>query len=109
MQELGELIHMPKYGKLLHKFVHQFPRLQLSASIQPVTRGLLKIDLVISADFKWEVRHVCVSVCVSLCVGEKDAYLGYVHVEKPPHVFVAHCDSVSWIPGAVLCTVHCWL
>ena len=25
-QELGELIRMPKYGKTLHKLIHQFPK-----------------------------------------------------------------------------------
>jgi hypothetical protein len=54
-QELGELIRAPKYGKTLHRLVHQFPRLQLSAHVQPVTRGLLKLDLTITPDFKWEV------------------------------------------------------
>ncbi|KAL6751574.1 RNA helicase, activating signal cointegrator 1 [Haematococcus lacustris] len=53
-QELGELVRMPKHGKQLHKLVHQFPRLQLAAQVQPVTRGLLKIDLTITPDFKWE-------------------------------------------------------
>uniref|UniRef100_A0A7S3QXY0 RNA helicase n=1 Tax=Dunaliella tertiolecta TaxID=3047 RepID=A0A7S3QXY0_DUNTE len=53
-QELGELIRMPKYGKTLHRLVHQFPKLQLAAHVQPITRGLLKVDLSITPDFKWE-------------------------------------------------------
>ena len=28
-QELGELIRLPKMGKMVHRFVHQFPRLEL--------------------------------------------------------------------------------
>lgn len=47
---------MPKYGKTLHRLVHQFPKLQLAAHVQPITRGLLKVDLSITPDFKWEVR-----------------------------------------------------
>lgn len=53
-QELGELIRMPKYGKTLHRLVHQFPRLALAAHVQPITRTLLKVDLTITPDFKWE-------------------------------------------------------
>lgn len=55
-QELGELIRLPKMGKLLHKLVHQFPRLELAASVQPITRSVIKIDLTITPDFQWEVR-----------------------------------------------------
>eukprot|EP00879_Flechtneria_rotunda_P006108 GHRR01006421.1.p1 GENE.GHRR01006421.1~~GHRR01006421.1.p1 ORF type:complete len:1855 (+),score=687.13 GHRR01006421.1:742-6306(+) len=52
--ELGDLIRMPKYGKALHKFVHQFPRLELAAHVQPLTRTLLRIDLTITPDFAWD-------------------------------------------------------
>eukprot|EP00878_Enallax_costatus_P009764 GHUV01010197.1.p1 GENE.GHUV01010197.1~~GHUV01010197.1.p1 ORF type:complete len:1043 (+),score=291.77 GHUV01010197.1:469-3129(+) len=52
--ELGDLIRMPKYGKALHKFVHQFPRLELAAHVQPLTRSLLRIDLSITPDFAWD-------------------------------------------------------
>lgn len=54
-QELGELIRFPKMGKTLHRLVHQFPRLDLGAQIQPITRSILKIDLTITPDFQWEV------------------------------------------------------
>ena len=36
--EIAELIRMPKMGKTIHKFIHQFPKLELSTHIQPVTR-----------------------------------------------------------------------
>ena len=36
--EIGELIRAPKMGKLIHKYVHQFPKLELSTHIQPITR-----------------------------------------------------------------------
>ena len=42
-QELGELIRLPKMGKQLHRFVHQFPRLELAAHVQPITRSVLKV------------------------------------------------------------------
>ncbi len=42
-QELGELIRLPKMGKLVHRFVHQFPRLELAAHVQPITRSVLKV------------------------------------------------------------------
>ncbi|CEG74331.1 Putative Sec63-domain-containing protein [Rhizopus microsporus] len=42
-QELGELLGQPKLGRTLHKYVHQFPKLDLQAHVQPVTRSLLKL------------------------------------------------------------------
>ncbi|GBF99112.1 U5 small nuclear ribonucleoprotein 200 kDa helicase-like, partial [Raphidocelis subcapitata] len=53
-QELGELIRMPKYGKSLHKLVHQFPRLELGAHVQPLTRSTLRVDLTLAPDFAWD-------------------------------------------------------
>ncbi|EFN58670.1 hypothetical protein CHLNCDRAFT_140958 [Chlorella variabilis] len=53
-QEIGELIRFPKMGKTVHKLVHQFPRLELSAHVQPITRTVLKVDLTITPDFQWD-------------------------------------------------------
>ncbi|KAI8977390.1 Sec63 Brl domain-containing protein [Mycotypha africana] len=55
-QELGELIGQPKAGRTLHKFVHQFPKLDLQAHVQPVTRSLLKVELTITPDFQWDEK-----------------------------------------------------
>ncbi|CAL8467727.1 g7265 [Coccomyxa elongata] len=55
-QELGELIRLPKMGKLVHRFVHQFPRLELAAHVQPITRSVLKMDLTITPDFQWDEK-----------------------------------------------------
>lgn len=47
-QELGELIRVPKLGKTLHRFVHQFPKLDLAAYVQPITRTVIKVSLPLS-------------------------------------------------------------
>ncbi|PON97647.1 U5 small nuclear ribonucleoprotein 200 kDa helicase [Trema orientale] len=53
-QELGELIRAPKMGRTLHKFIHQFPRLNLAAHVQPITSTVLRVELTITPDFQWE-------------------------------------------------------
>ncbi|EOA39471.1 hypothetical protein CARUB_v10008066mg [Capsella rubella] len=53
-QELGELIRNPKMGRPLHKFIHQFPKLTLSAHVQPITRTVLKVELTVTPDFLWD-------------------------------------------------------
>ncbi|XP_033632749.1 U5 small nuclear ribonucleoprotein 200 kDa helicase-like [Asterias rubens] len=54
--EIGELIRMPKMGKTLHKYVHQFPKLELATHIQPITRSTLRVELTITPDFQWEEK-----------------------------------------------------
>ncbi|GLU00131.1 hypothetical protein SLE2022_175230 [Rubroshorea leprosula] len=53
-QEIGELIRFPKMGRTLHKFIHQFPKLNLAAHVQPITRTVLRVELSITPDFQWE-------------------------------------------------------
>ncbi|KAJ8559466.1 hypothetical protein K7X08_003524 [Anisodus acutangulus] len=53
-QGLGELIRFPKMGRTLHKFIHQFPKLNLTAHVQPITRSVLRVELTITPDFQWE-------------------------------------------------------
>ena len=53
-QKIGELIRFPKMGRTLHKFIHQFPKLNLAAHVQPITRTVLRVELTITPDFQWE-------------------------------------------------------
>lgn len=54
--EIGELIRVPKLGKTIHKYVHQFPKLGLSTHIQPITRSTLRVVLTITPDFQWDEK-----------------------------------------------------
>ena len=54
--DLGELVGVPRMGRVLHKLVHQFPRLELSAQIQPITRSLLRIELTLVPAFQFDVE-----------------------------------------------------
>ncbi|XP_069799536.1 U5 small nuclear ribonucleoprotein 200 kDa helicase [Dendropsophus ebraccatus] len=54
--EIGELIRMPKMGKTIHKYVHLFPKLDLSVHLQPITRSTLKVELTITPDFQWDEK-----------------------------------------------------
>jgi len=53
---IGELIAFPKMGRTIHKYVHQFPRVDLSAHVQPITRSILRVDLTITPDFQWNSK-----------------------------------------------------
>jgi len=36
--------------------VHQFPRLELAATVQPITRSVLRVDLTVTSDFQWDEK-----------------------------------------------------
>jgi len=54
--DLGELVGVPKMGRTLHKLVHQFPKLELSAHIQPITRSILRVELSLVPDFEFDIK-----------------------------------------------------
>ena len=54
--EIGELIRMPKLGRTIHKYVHQFPKLDLVSHIQPITRSTLRMELTLTPDFQWDEK-----------------------------------------------------
>lgn len=55
--EIGELLRMSaKVGRAVYKYVHMFPKLELSVHIQPITRSSLKVVLTIVPDFQWDEK-----------------------------------------------------
>lgn len=54
--EIGELIGILNAGRLVHRLVHNFPKHQLQAQVQPIMRSLLRIDLSIVPDFRWDEK-----------------------------------------------------
>ncbi|ODN02767.1 hypothetical protein Ocin01_03915 [Orchesella cincta] len=71
--EIGEMIRHPKLGKSIHKFIHQLPKVDLSCTIQPVTRSTLKVELVITPDFEWDEKVHGGSVAFWIMVEDVDS------------------------------------
>ncbi|CAL1546557.1 unnamed protein product, partial [Lymnaea stagnalis] len=53
-KEIGRMVTHDKMGPIIKRCVHQIPNLTLDASIQPITRTVLKVNLEITPDFKWD-------------------------------------------------------
>ena len=51
---MGELLGMAKSGKTVCGLVQKFPRLEVQAQVQPVTRSMLRIELTITPNFEWD-------------------------------------------------------
>lgn len=53
---MGELLGMPKAGKVVCNLVNKFPRLELEATPRPVTRSMLRFELTIRPAFEWDTQ-----------------------------------------------------
>ena len=51
---IGLMVHHVKMGSTIKKCVHQIPYLDLEATIQPITRTVLRVRLTIAPQFKWD-------------------------------------------------------
>eukprot|EP01028_Stygiella_incarcerata_P000722 TRINITY_DN110_c0_g1_i1.p1 TRINITY_DN110_c0_g1~~TRINITY_DN110_c0_g1_i1.p1 ORF type:complete len:2139 (+),score=504.33 TRINITY_DN110_c0_g1_i1:433-6849(+) len=56
-QDIGEMVRKPDLGKKIHRYVHRIPRIEVSASVQPVLRSLLKVDLTLTPAFEWNLKY----------------------------------------------------
>nr|XP_010936311.1 DExH-box ATP-dependent RNA helicase DExH14 isoform X2 [Elaeis guineensis] len=55
-KDIGALIRYAPGGKLVKQYLGYFPNIILSASVSPITRTVLKVDLLITPDFVWKER-----------------------------------------------------
>ncbi|KAK0633434.1 Sec63 Brl domain-containing protein [Immersiella caudata] len=52
---MGELLGLPKAGKTVCALVAKFPRVEVQAQVQPMTRSMLRVELAITPNFEWDV------------------------------------------------------
>ncbi|ESO93256.1 hypothetical protein LOTGIDRAFT_189896 [Lottia gigantea] len=61
-KEIGHMIHHVRMGSAVKRCVEQLPNLILDATIQPITRTVLRVRLHITPDFTWDDKvHGAVS------------------------------------------------
>ncbi len=51
---MGELLGMPKAGRTVCNLVSKFPRVELNAQVQPMTRSMIRVELTITPNFEWD-------------------------------------------------------
>ena len=51
---MGELLGLPKAGRTVCSLISKFPRLEVQAQVQPMTRSMLRIELTITPKFEWD-------------------------------------------------------
>lgn len=53
-KDIGALIRYGPGGRMVKEHLGYFPWIQLTATISPITRTVLKVDLIITPDFTWK-------------------------------------------------------
>ena len=56
-QEVGQLCHSQKLGGKILSLVNMLPHLEVYAVVQPITRGIIRMSLTLTAAFKWSDRY----------------------------------------------------
>ncbi|XP_032413978.1 activating signal cointegrator 1 complex subunit 3 isoform X1 [Xiphophorus hellerii] len=51
--EIGHMLHHVNIGLTVKQCVHQIPAFTMEASVQPITRTVLRVRLIITPDFRW--------------------------------------------------------
>ena len=94
---MGELLGLPKAGKTVCSLVAKFPRVEIQANVQPMTRSMLRVELTITPNFEWDVNvHGLAEsfwIVVEDCDGEDilfhDQFIlrkGYAEAEANEHI-----------------------
>ena len=67
-------------GKLLHRKIHQVPRLQVEAQVQPLSRSVLRVELTLRADFQWptpSTKNVEEAASTTASTGSMDFHVSF--------------------------------
>uniref|UniRef100_A0A8C3R710 Activating signal cointegrator 1 complex subunit 3 n=1 Tax=Cyanoderma ruficeps TaxID=181631 RepID=A0A8C3R710_9PASS len=59
--EIGHMLHHVKIGLKVKQCVHQIPSIVMEATIQPITRTVLRVRLNIAPDFTWNDQAVYIA------------------------------------------------
>uniref|UniRef100_G3PM43 Activating signal cointegrator 1 complex subunit 3 n=1 Tax=Gasterosteus aculeatus aculeatus TaxID=481459 RepID=G3PM43_GASAC len=51
--EIGHMLHHVNIGLTVKQCVHQIPSITMEANVQPITRTVLRVRLIVTPDFRW--------------------------------------------------------
>ena len=78
--EIGELIHNAKQGMTVARLVERFPGLDIEATVFPITRSVLRINIRVTSLFIWDERlH-----------GQSEPW--WIWIEDPDSDFIYHSE-----------------
>lgn len=83
-KEIGNILRNHKHGTLVKKFAREFPMVEVDASLQPITRTVLRIRIYITPSFEWNDR-----------VHGKFATAFWIWIEDPESNLIYHSEMIQ--------------
>jgi activating signal cointegrator complex subunit 3 len=80
-KEISDMLRNHKYGEMVKRCANEFPMLTIDAHLQPITRTVLRIRALITADFKWNDR-----------VHGKNSESFWIWIEDPENNYIYHSE-----------------
>ncbi|XP_075226483.1 activating signal cointegrator 1 complex subunit obelus isoform X4 [Lycorma delicatula] len=80
-KEIGLMLRHARMGETVKKCAHEFPLLNIEATLHPITRTVLKIKLQLTANFRWNDK-----------VHGKTSETFWIWVEDPASNFMYHSE-----------------
>ncbi|EEC18159.1 activating signal cointegrator 1 complex subunit 3, helc1, putative, partial [Ixodes scapularis] len=118
-KDIGMMVHNPKVGTQVELCARQIPQLVVVPRIQPITRTVIKVQLDITADFRWsdrvhkgaeafwiwvedpnsdEIYHYEYFVLTKMQVQETQNLVFTIPVTEPlPPQYLVRVDSDHWL------------
>ena len=70
---LGNILRQPRIGARIKRCIEEMPFISLETSIQPITRTILRIQLTITPEFRWN-NHVGTIVSATTSLNNKHTF-----------------------------------
>ncbi|XP_036173870.1 activating signal cointegrator 1 complex subunit 3 isoform X2 [Myotis myotis] len=96
--EIGHMLHHVNIGLKVKQCVHQIPSVTMEASIQPITRTVLRVTLSVCADFTWNDQVI-----------SKEAQLLVFTIpifEPLPSQYYIRAVSDRWLGAEAVCIIN---
>ncbi|KXJ73287.1 hypothetical protein RP20_CCG016160 [Aedes albopictus] len=81
LKEIGDMLRNHRQAQVVKRCAEEFPLLEIEASLQPITRTVLRIRVFITPAFKWNDR-----------VHGKTAESFWIWIEDPESNFIYHSE-----------------
>lgn len=80
-REIGDVLRNQRSGSMIARCAEEFPMLEIEASLQPITRTVLRIRITIVGNFRWNDR-----------VHGKTSEAFWLWIEDPESNFIYHSE-----------------
>lgn len=80
-KEIGEILRNQRSGGLIARCAEEFPMLDIEATLQPITRTVLRIRITVVSNFRWNDR-----------VHGKTSESFWIWIEDPESNFIYHSE-----------------